>query len=116
VPELNDGLFSAQPLAGRLKKVTGPQAALTLGGLTFGAVRPADLELAFRPLTSEPPIFKGELNGVPASYTVTSAFAVPGQDLAGGWAPSTAVHERSTIIPVHQCRSPSLYLFACNFL
>jgi hypothetical protein len=48
VPELNDGLFSAQPLAGRLKKVTGPQAALTLGGLTFGAVRPADLEVRQR--------------------------------------------------------------------
>lgn len=45
VPELNDGQFTAQPLSGRLKKVTGPAAALTLGGLTFGAVKPADLEV-----------------------------------------------------------------------
>lgn len=56
--ELNDGSFNAQPLAGRLKKVTGPAASLTLGGLTFGAVQPNELEVCRLP---------GDLPGSPTT-------------------------------------------------
>lgn len=48
VDELNQGTFEALPLSGRLKQVTGPAAPLLLGGLTFGAAKPADLKV--RPL------------------------------------------------------------------
>lgn len=41
----NDGDFTAAALSGRLKAVTGAEAKLTMGGLTFGAVQPADLEV-----------------------------------------------------------------------
>lgn len=43
----------------------------------------APIQLAFRPLTTEPPIFKGERNGELHAYTVTSAFSVPQHNLAG---------------------------------
>lgn len=44
-PAHNDGSFAAAALAGRLKKVTGAGAALTMGGLTFGSVHPVALEV-----------------------------------------------------------------------
>ncbi|KAL4452553.1 hypothetical protein ABPG75_008215 [Micractinium tetrahymenae] len=71
--ELNQGTFEALPLSGRLKQVTGPAAPLLLGGLTFGAGKPADLKLGFRPPA---PYNQRRLReGVP-TYSVTTAFAV----------------------------------------
>jgi hypothetical protein len=43
-PALNDGSFQAQPLSGRLAKVTSAPS-LTLGALTFNAVGPAELQV-----------------------------------------------------------------------
>ena len=40
------------------------------------------LQLAYRTLNS-PPLFKGEREGVPHAYTLTSSFSVPDKDLAG---------------------------------
>ena len=40
------------------------------------------LQLAYRPLNT-PPLFKGEREGVPQAYTLTSSFSIPGKDLAG---------------------------------
>ncbi|GAB4820154.1 hypothetical protein N2152v2_007200 [Parachlorella kessleri] len=82
VPELNDGKFEASAISGRLKKVTAMDAGLTMGGLTFNTVAPQDLKLAYRPLNS-PPLFKGEREGVPNAYTLTSSFSVPDKGLAG---------------------------------
>jgi hypothetical protein len=45
VPEWNDGSFWASPISGRLKTVTADDAPLTLGALTFDAVKPADLKV-----------------------------------------------------------------------
>ncbi|KAL4421728.1 hypothetical protein ABPG77_002344 [Micractinium sp. CCAP 211/92] len=73
VDELNQGTFEALPLSGRLKQVTGPAAPLLLGGLTFGAAKPADLKLGFRP--PAPYNQRGVRDGVP-TYSVTTAFAV----------------------------------------
>lgn len=73
VAEMNQGTFEALPLSGRLKQVTGPAAPLLLAGLTFGAAKPADLKLGFRP--PAPYNQRRMRDGVP-TYSVTTAFAV----------------------------------------